>query len=158
MAVAGAPRTFLDKFKFTIEIDGVAHAGFNKMSALEAEFDEITYREGGDLVPTVKDPGLLNVSDVTLERGAVADDGDLYDWFEQVADYATNTGLNQPNFKREFDIVERDREGSPVQRWRCEEAWVKKFTAGEWDADASEKVIQMVTLSIRGFKRRVNLG
>ena len=128
------------------------------MSPLEGEFDEIVYREGGDLVPTVKDPGLLNISDVTLERGAVAEDSDMYDWFEEVADYVTNTGLVQPQFKREFDIVERDRAGQPVQRWRCTEAWPKKFVAGEWDADASEKVVQSVTLSIRGFKRRVNLG
>lgn len=158
MTIAGNVRTFLDKFKFTIHIDGFAHAGFNKMSELSAEFDEIVYREGGDLVPTVKDPGLMNVGDVTLERGAVASDGDLYEWFEEVANFSTNTGKVQPVFKRQFDIVERDREGNPVQRWRCEEAWPKKFVAGEWDADASEKVIQKVTLSIRGFKRRVNLG
>jgi len=158
MPIAGAPRTFEDKFKFTIEIDGIAHAGFNKCSELSAEFDTVEYREGGDLVPTVKDPGLLNFADVTLERGAVADDSDLYEWFESVADYALNTGRVNPEFKRSLDIVVRDRDGTVLKRWRLTEAWPKKFVGGEWDGGASEKTMEMVTLAFTGFKRLANLA
>ena len=158
MAVAGAPRSFEDKYKFTVEINGVAHAKFNKCSELSAELDKIEYREGGDLRPTVKDPGLLNFTDVTLERGAVAIDSDLYDWFEETVDYATNTGAVGPTFKRDFDIVARDRDGTELKRWRCTNAWPVKFTAGEWDNDASEKTVEMITLTYDGFKRRVNIA
>lgn len=149
----GAPRTFQDKFAYTIEVDGVSHAKFNKCSTLAWEFDEVAYREGGDLIPTVKDPGLLNFDDVTLERGAVFEDSDLFDWMEQVADAASNTGLVAPNFKRGFDIVLRDRDGTPKLRWRITDAWPKRFEAGDWDSDASEKTVEKVVLSIRHAKR-----
>ena len=153
MPIVGSPRNYKTKFNFVVEIDGVVHAGFMKCSSLEAEFDEIVVREGGGHTPVTKDPGLLNFSDITLERGAVHDDSDLYRWFVEVGDYASNRGLKNPAFKRSFDIVELDRDGEVLNRHRCAEAWVKKFVAGEWDNDSSEPTIEMVTLSIRGFRR-----
>ena len=155
MAIAGAPRNFEDKFSFIVEIDGIAHAAFNKCSELSAELDTILYREGGSLIPSAKDPGLLNFEAVTLERGAVANDSDLYRWFEEVADAASNTGRVNPEFKRGLDIVAKDRDGSVLKRWRLTRAWAKKFVAGDWDADASEKTIEAVTLEFDYFKRRV---
>lgn len=156
MPIAGQPRNFEDKFSFVVEIDGIAHAAFNKCSELSWELDKIEYREGGDLIPTAKDPGLLNFTDVTLERGAVANDSDLYGWMEETADAASNTGRVNPEFKRGFDIVAKDRDGSVIKRWRVTNAWPVKFVAGDWDNDASEKTIEMVTLTYDYAKRRTS--
>lgn len=152
--VAGAPRNYEDKFSFEVQIDGIAVAAFNKCSELSWELDKIRYREGGSLIPSANDPGLLNFEDVTLERGAVANDSDLYDWMEETADAAANTGLVNPEFKRGFDIVAKDRDGSVLKRWRVTNAWPTKFVAGAWDNDASEKTIEMVTLTFDYAKRR----
>jgi phage tail-like protein len=98
MPVIGNPRTFHKKFKFIVEIDGVASAGFQKCSELSAEVANVQYYEGGALIPN-KSPGRLSFADVTLERGATQDH-DLFDWMEEVADAAANAGLScsDPNW------------------------------------------------------------
>lgn len=152
MPVTGAPRIFEDKFSFIVEIDGIAHAGFQKCSELSYEIDKVEYREGGRKHP-FKSPGLVNFTDITLERGAVADDSDLYNWAEECASIVEEAGVIETDFRRNFDIVVKDRDGSPLKRWRCVDAWVQKFAGGEWDNDASEKTIEMVVITFDSFTR-----
>lgn len=151
--VFGTPRRFFKKFKFVVEIDGVASAGFNKAGPLGVEVGEIAYREGGKLVAT-KDPGLVNFKDLTLERGATTDQ-DLFTWMKEVVDAANNggIGLNVPEFKRNFDLVQQDRDGSTVARWRIFNAWPKDFVAGDWDNEAEENVIEVAVLSVELWDR-----
>ena len=152
MPVVGAPRVLEDRFKFIVEIDGVAYAGFNKCSELSAEIDKIEWREGGRLTPH-KSPGLVNIADITLERGAVTDDSDLYDWFAEVVNLTANTGAVEDTFRRNFDIVVRDRDDKALKRWRCRNAWPTKFVAGDWDNDASEKTVEMITVTFDSMER-----
>jgi phage tail-like protein len=151
MPVIGTPRSFHKKFKFIVEIDGVASAGFQKCSELSVEVANVQYSEGGALIPN-KSPGRLTFADVTLERGAT-DDADLFDWMQEVADASANAGLNEPEFKRNLDIVQQDRDGSELRRWRLNGAWPVKFVAGDWDNEADENVIESVTLTYDFFER-----
>ncbi len=150
MPVIGNPRTFHKKFKFIVEIDGVVSAGFQKCSELSVEVANVQYYEGGSLIPN-KSPGRLTFADVTLERGATSDK-DLFDWLTQVADAAANAGLNEPEFKRNLDIVQQDRDGSTLRRWSLTGAWPVKFVAGDWDNEADENVIETVTLTYDFFE------
>lgn len=152
MPSVGSQRVFEDKFKFIVEIDGVSHAGFQKCSALEIEIEKIQYREGGRLTPH-QSPGLVTISDITMERGAVVSDTDLYDLFLRVVDTTSNTGEIESSFRVNFDIVVLERDDTPLLRWRCRDCWVTKFVAGEWDNDASEKTITMVTFAVGECKR-----
>jgi len=149
--VLGTPRTFHKKFKFLVEIDGVAYAGFQKCSELSAEIAKIEHSEGGTLSPD-KSPGRVSFTDVTLERGAT-DDNDLWDWFKETADAVNNTGLVEPEFERNLDIIQQARDGSEIRRWNLYRAWPTKFTAGEWDNEADENVIENVTLTFKAFDR-----
>ena len=161
MPVIGAPRTHHDKFKFLVQIDGFDSAAFNKCSELSVEAAKIEYNEGGTLIPN-KSAGRLTFSDVTLERG-VAQDDDMYDWFSEVADSSIQSslivgaglgvGLLDPLYKRDLDIMQQDRDGATLKRWRIFQAFPIKFTAGEWDNDADEKTIEMVTLTYDFFVR-----
>ncbi|MEO1336864.1 MAG: phage tail protein, partial [Myxococcota bacterium] len=72
MAVIGTPRTFHSRWKFIVDIDDIAHAGFQKCSELSVEIANVQYYEGGSLIPN-KSPGRLTFADVTLERGATKD-------------------------------------------------------------------------------------
>jgi phage tail-like protein len=150
MTVIGTPRTFHKKFKFIVEIDGVASAGFQKCSELSIEVANVEYHEGGALIPH-KSPGRLKFADVTLERGATLDH-DLFDWLSEVADASANAGLNEPEFKRNLDIVQQDRDGSTLRRWSLTGAWPVKFVAGAWDNEADENVIESVTLTYDFFQ------
>lgn len=145
MGVVGSARSFYKKFKFIIEIDGVAYAGFQKCSALEAEVAVVEQNEGGSLIPD-KSPGRVKFTDITLDRGAT-DDLDLFNWFKEVVDASANSGLTDPNYKRNLDIVQQDRDGTTLRRWRVTRAWPTKFSAGEWDNDADENVMESITLA-----------
>lgn len=156
MAVAGQPRIFEDKHLFELRIKGVTHAGFQKCSEISWEFDTITYREGSSLIASAKDPGLLNFDPVTLERGAVSADSDLFQWSQDVADAATSVGLETPEFKRTVDLVIKNRAGGTELVWRLFNAWPKRTSMGDHDNDASEKVIQSTVLEY-DYAKRVQL-
>ena len=141
MAIIGNPRSFHKKFKFIVEIDDVSHAGFQKCSELSVEIGNVQYFEGASLIPH-KSPG--------LECGATQDKG-LFNWFQQVANTASGLGLNDIDYKRNFDIVQQDRDGSTLRRWSITNAWPVKFVAGEWDNEADENVIESVTLTYDFF-------
>ncbi len=145
----GSNRSFFKKFKFIIEIDGIAYAGFQKCSELEAEVAIIEQWEGGATVAD-KSPGRTKVANVTLERGATKD-LDLFNWFKQVTDMVANSGLVDNEYKRNFDIVQQDRDGSELRRWNITESWPCKFTAGDWDNTADENVIEKTELCLTTF-------
>jgi phage tail-like protein len=149
MPIIGTPRTFHKKFAFVIQADGVTSAGFQKCSELSVEVANVEYHEGGSLLPN-KSPGRLKFADVTLERGATKDQ-DLFDWFSDVADAAANAGLAEPLFKRNLDVVQQDRDGTTLRRWRLFGAWPVKFVAGAWDNESDENVIESVTLTYDYF-------
>lgn len=152
MPVIGNPRTFHHKYRFVVEIDGVAEAAFQKMGELSAETAEVTYFEGGSLIP-VKAAGRVTFADLTLERGAVTEDSDLYDWFREVTDAAANAGLNDPDYKRTLDVVQLDRTGAEVRRYTVYNCWVKTYVAGEWDNESDEVNMEKVTLAFDYFEK-----
>jgi len=150
MGVTGNPRSYHKKFKFIVEIDEITWAGFSKCSELSVEAAKVEHFEGGALIPN-KSPGKLTFSDVTLERGATQD-YDLFRWFSDVADTASGLGLVDPNFRRNLDIVQQERDGSTLRRWALNGAWPTKFVAGEWDNSSDENVIESLTLTYDYFE------
>ena len=150
MAIVGTPRTFHKKFKFVVEIDGIASAGFQKCSELSVEVANIEYYEGGTLIPN-KSPGRMKFADVTLERGATQDQ-DFFIWMTMVANALTSTGLVEPAFKRNLHVVQQERDGTTIRRWALFNAWPIKYVAGEWDNGADENVIEQLTLTYDFFE------
>jgi phage tail-like protein len=150
MAVIGTPRSFHKKFKFVVEIDDIAYAGFQKCSELSVEVAKIEHYEGGSLIAD-KSPGRLTFSDVTLDRGATQD-RDLFDWLQDVAIVSSGLGLVDPFYKRNLDIVQQDRDGTTLRRWSLARAWPTKFVAGEWDNDADENLVESITLTFDYFE------
>ncbi|MES2964359.1 MAG: phage tail protein [Bdellovibrionota bacterium] len=68
----GSSKPYYKKFKFVVEIDGIARSAFQKCSQLEAEIAIIEQWEGGALTAD-KSLGRVKFSNVTLERGATDD-------------------------------------------------------------------------------------
>jgi len=152
MAVTATPRSFDKKFAFLFEIDGFLSAGFSKMSALEVEVAEVKQYEGGRLIPD-KSPGRVDFKDITLERGATRADFDAYLWFTSVVNAQANVGLDDPFFKRHGDLIQLDRSGLIIKRWTIFNAWPKMFTAGDWDNNADENVIEKLVICFDYFVR-----
>lgn len=152
MAVVGNPRIFQKKFAFIVEIERIQSAKFTKCSELSAEVAKVEQWEGGGLIPD-KSPGRVTTTDVTLERGVANGDSDLYQWWLEVVRMSANSGLTTPNYKREVDIIQLDRDQSVLVRWILDGAWPTKMVVGEWDNDADENVIEMATLTYDTFER-----
>jgi phage tail-like protein len=150
MPTVGTPRSFHKKFKFIVQIDGFGSSGFQKCSELSMEIAKVEYFEGGSLIPN-KSPGRVTFSDVTLDRGATKDK-DMYEWARATTNVASNTGLVDDRYKRTLDIVQQDRDGRTLRRWRLLNAWPVKFNAGDWDNEADENVIESMTLTYDSFQ------
>lgn len=156
MPIIGQPRSYHKKFKFVVEIDGIQSTvatggtGFQKCSELSVEVAKVEYSEGGALIPD-KSPGRLTYSDVTLERGATQS-FEMYTWFKFVADGASNIGRKDDEYKRTMDIVQLDRDGNTLRRWRLYNAWPVKFVAGDWDNESDENLIEQVVLTYDFFE------
>jgi phage tail-like protein len=147
----GTPRAFHKKFKFVVEIDGVASARFQKCSELSIELAKVEYYEGGALLPN-KGMGRGTVADITLERGAT-DDPDLWNWMKLAIDQVSQLGAKENDVKRTLDLVQLDRDGEELRRWTVHGAWPTKFVAGDWDNEADENVIEKLTLAIDSFDK-----
>lgn len=148
----GEPRTFFKRFKFVVEIDGLAYAGFEKAGPLESETATVEAWEGGGIIAAAKDPGRVSFPDLVLARGATRDE-DLWKWYKQVSDASKDAGDVSPKYKKNLDIVQQDRDGTTLARWRVYNAWPKRFKAGDWDNTADENVVEEVTLVFSRFDR-----
>ncbi len=65
---------------------------------------------------------------------------------------ASGLGLTDPDYKRELDVLQQDRDGKTLRRWSLYQAWPIKFVAGEWDNDSDENVMESVTLTYDYFE------
>lgn len=148
MAHQGSPRIFSKKYKFIVDIDDIGSMAFQSCSELSVEVAKVEHWEGGVAIPD-KTPGRLTYSDITLERGATAD-ADLFHWLTEIANVTANAGgpgIEPALYKRNLDIVQLDRSGLTKYRWRVYNAWIQKHSAGDWDNNADETVIESVVLT-----------
>ena len=143
MVIQGVSRQYHKKFKFVVEIAGIAFAGFRSCSDIRIQVATIEQSEGGSLIPN-KSPGRVTVPPVTLSRGAT-DDLDLYLWMQQVV--AVGGILEGQAFKRTIDIVQLRRSGSELRRWTLFNAYPIDWKAGDWDNEADENTIEEVILA-----------
>ena len=150
MPVTGSPRNYHQRFRFRVEIGGLTSAAFQSCSELSAEAATIEQWEGGTTLAE-KRPGRITIPDITLERGATTD-LELWNWFKEVSNLVSKSGLVIPEYERSFDIVQLDRDNSVLLRWRVYRAYPNKFVAGAWDNTADENVIQSVTLVAHWFE------
>jgi len=151
MSVLGEVKRFQHKYLFLVEIGDFDRAEFKSCSELSAEIAKIEHWEGGSLIP-YKEPGRITFTDVTLEAG-VTISRELYDWFKEVADAVADSGYIVPEFKKDVDIVQLDRDRSRIRIWTLLNAWPTKFVAGEWNNEEDGVVIESVTLTYDIFRR-----
>lgn len=147
----GTPVNYYDKFKFVLEIDGIARGAFTTCSELRINVDTVEHWEGGRLHPH-KAPGLVNFPPITLTHG-MAEDLDLYNWMKDTVDAAAGTGVVTPDLYRTLEIVQQDRAGNEVERYVCVDCWCKEYSSGDWDNTASEVRIEEVVFEVDYWER-----
>ena len=98
-------------FRFRVEIDGLAAAGFSEVSIGETVTDVIDYREGNEPTHVRKLPGLQKFGNVTLKRGMTAS-MDLYSWHKQILDGDIGAA------RRNVAVTVLDQSGADAARFR----------------------------------------
>lgn len=130
-------------FRFLVEIDGLAGAGFMRAKGLSREVKHEVFHEGGvndfehKLVSQVSYPSLV------LERGFFLDT--LWDWTVAVA--------NGEVERRMITIVLRDEAGGDKWSWQVEHAYPVKWSVSDMDANAAAVVVESVEFAHHGLRR-----
>jgi phage tail-like protein len=131
-------------FNFTVEIDGIAVAGFAECAGLSSETDVIEYREGNERTLGVRKlPGLTRYGPVTLRRG-ITTSRDLWDLRQSVIDGQLS--------RRSVVITLLSESGEPVLRWMLREAWIAKWEGPHLRARSSEVAIESIELVHEGIR------
>lgn len=152
MPVIDSGRKYNTQDNFVIEIDGVTEVQFATCSEIKGEVAVTEYNPGGSLTAH-KLPGRISFPDITLTRGSVALDSEIYQWFNEVVNGVANSGANEPLFKRTMDIVQIDRDRSEVTRWRLRNCWLSSFSTGAFDGSAGEVLMESMTVVFEGFEK-----
>lgn len=147
----------LKNFRFRVEVDGIARAGFSLVEGLQRETEVIEYREGGQNETAQKSAGLSSFPNVTLERGQILQstrggDDDFYNWAQDVHDVAA--GGNALQYRRDLDIVQYNSLNVEVRRWTILNAWPTVFKPfSDLNGLGNENSIERLVLAHEGFDK-----
>jgi len=119
--------------------------GFSDVSGLTQERQSIEYRDGmmtGD-TPSLRRLGLKKVNNITLKRGIIEKNNELFNWFN-------NNG--SPNVdRRDITISLLNDEGDPVMVWTVSQAWPVKLEGPGLKATGNEIAIESIELVHEGL-------
>ena len=133
-------------FRFLLEIEDIAQAGFREVTVPDSTQDPIEYREGHEPITVRKLPGLIKYGNVSLKWG-ITDSFDLYDWRKMVEDG------NIKKARKNVAIVVLDDEGNQAARWEFSQAWPTKYDAPDLNATANEIAIETLEIAHEKMER-----
>ena len=123
---------------------GLVQISFSEVSGLDIENEPIEYRGGASPeFNKIKMPGMKKFSNVTLKRGMVAGDNELYQWFNTVS-----LGNIQ---RRDITISLLNDLHVPVVNWKIKNAFPVKLQGPTLKADGNEVAIETVELCHEGI-------
>lgn len=131
------------KFSFQVKWDD-AELIFQEVSGLDAESQAIEYRGGNSKVySTVKMPGLMKYSNVTLKKGIFQKDTTLW---TKLSAIKLNT------IKRStITISLLDENQAPAYTWTLVNAFPVKITGTDMKSDSNEAAVESIELAHEGL-------
>jgi phage tail-like protein len=135
----------LPVFHFSVSLGGGSPVGFSEVSGLSQEVQAIEYRDGlmsGTTLP-LKSPGLKKAGNITLKRGMVTSNNDLYNWLN-------NNGSPGAD-RRDITITLLNDENNPVFVWSITQAWPVKIEGPGLKATGNETAIESIELVHEGI-------
>ncbi|MFW5834194.1 MAG: phage tail protein [Pseudomonadota bacterium] len=133
----------IPKFHFQVKWDSEVMS-FQEVSGLDVEAQPIEYRAGdAPTFGTVKMPGLIKSSNVTMKKGVFKSDNKFWDWFNQIK---MNTIKRIP-----ITISLLDESGSPTMVWTLANAFPTKITGTDLKADGNEVAIETIEIAHEGI-------
>lgn len=136
--------------------------GFMSISGLSITTDVVVYRQGGMNTTTQKMPGQSDFAPLTLSRGLICGDADIYDWLKQIFRVMQGSGGNDGSydFRTILDIYLLDHPVTAQRAtykagWRVYNAWPTSIAFGDLDAGANGVELQQITLAHEGWDFKI---
>ncbi len=116
---------------------------FQEVSGLDIEAQPIEYRHGDNPVfSTIKMPGMVQSSNVTMKKGVFKSDNKFWDWYNQIK---MNTIKRVP-----VTISLLDEAGAPTMVWTLSNAWPTKITSTDLNAEGNEVAVEEIEIVHEG--------
>lgn len=142
-------------FKYQVFLSGnlsFSRMGFQSIKGLKMQTKETEYREGGDNLTTRKLPGITKFPNVTLTRGLIVGDNDIWTWASTVFGVSN---FSQPSaggsFRNNMTINLMNRDGTAARSWTLYNAWVTEYSPGDFDAEKEAIFLNTVIICHEGF-------
>lgn len=159
MALQGGHRQLFPRFRFTMDVDGFTSAAFQTVTGLRMTIGKAEYWEGGAFA-AYKEPGRITFEDITCERG-VSYDLDFYNWVTDVvnmlAEQPVGAGLISPLYKKNLNLLQRERDNSPSIRYNIVDGFPVEFDQGDRDNTSDEVAMESLTITY-WYHTRENIG
>lgn len=133
------------KFYFMVEFGSAGYeASFQEVSGLDVESQIIEYRHGDSpTFSTIKMPGIIKTSNITLKKGVFVKDNQFWDWYD---------AIQMNSIKRETITIKLlDEEGNPTMTWTLQNAWPIKISATDLKSDANEVAVETIEIAHEGL-------
>jgi phage tail-like protein len=139
----------LRNFRYRLEIDSIAQAGFSEVMIAETTIDAVDYREGNEPPHVRKLSGLTKYGNITLKWGLTVGGAalDLFKWHNEIS-----AGQIKEK-RRKVVIVVQDEAGSDAARFVITDAWPIKYDPSDLNAKGNEVMIELLELANEGIER-----
>jgi phage tail-like protein len=134
------------QFRFRVDIDGMAQAGFSECTFGDVTTDPVEYREGIDPPVSRKLSGLTKYGNITLKWG-ITDSMVLYNWRQLIIESGAE------NNRKNIIITLIDEAGNDKTKWTVEQAWPSKYDPPDFSGKGNEVAIESIEIVHEGFKR-----
>ena len=140
----------LRNFRYRLDIDGIAQAGFSEVMIAETTIDAVDYREGNEAPHVRKLSGLTKYGNITLKWGLTVGGSalDLFKWHNEIS-----AGQIKEK-RRKVVIVVQDEAGSDAARFVITDAWPVKYDPSDLNAKGNEVMIEMLEFANEGIERK----
>ncbi len=136
----------LPVFHYVVVIDGMDPVAFSEVSGLSMENKPITYKDGESCVQGAKHmPGMTEPAKVTLKKGIVKGNSQLYDWMSSVR----VTTVDKKNLTASL----MDEKGeTPLVTWKINNSFPTKMDASSFNATSNEIAVETLELMADDIK------
>ena len=140
----------LRNFRYRLEIDSIAQAGFSEVAIAETAIDAVDYREGTDPPHVRKLSGLTKYGSITLKWGLTIG-GTALDLFKWHADVSAGQVKDK---RKKVVIVVQDEAGGDAARFVVSDAWPIKYDPSDLNAKGNEVMIELLEFVHEGIERK----
>ena len=133
-------------FHFRVEFVGIGNDNdirFQSVSGLSIEYDTESFKEGGENRFEHKLPVRTKYADLSLKRGMLTD--------SKVIEWCLKAFENREFQPAQINVLLLNENHQPIKRWEVIDAWPKKWSVSDLNAQENGLVIETLDLAYKYF-------